>query len=72
MNATGLQAQCCIAWIRCDLFSCQMCCYQFIVQHVIRNVECSADDVKKGFSVHFADTYEDVYKVALDYEDSSL
>lgn len=26
-----------------------------------------ADDVRKGFEVHFADTFEDVYRVALDY-----
>lgn len=33
---------------------------------------CTADDVKKGFSVHFSDTFEDVYKVALDYDANSL
>lgn len=33
---------------------------------------CIADDVRKGFNVHFAETYEDVYKVALDYEADSL
>lgn len=27
-----------------------------------------ADDVREGFDVHFADTYEDVYRVALDYD----
>lgn len=27
-----------------------------------------ADDVRKGFTVHFADTFEDVYKVALEYD----
>ncbi len=26
------------------------------------------DDVRKGFEVHFADTFEDVYRVALDYD----
>lgn len=33
---------------------------------------CIADDVRQGFNVHFAETYEDVYKVALDYEVDSL
>ncbi len=27
-----------------------------------------SDDVRKGFEVHFADTFEDVYRVALDYD----
>lgn len=27
-----------------------------------------ADDVKEGFDVHFAETFEDVYKIALDYD----
>ena len=27
-----------------------------------------ADDVKKGFTVHFAETFDDVYKVALEYD----
>ncbi|KAL3145396.1 hypothetical protein ABBQ38_001644 [Trebouxia sp. C0009 RCD-2024] len=31
-----------------------------------------SDDVKKGFNVHFSDTFEDVYKVALDYDVNSL
>lgn len=30
-----------------------------------------ADDVRKGFSVHFAETFEDVYRVALDYDSST-
>ena len=33
---------------------------------------CAADDVKKGFDVHFSDTFEDVYKVALDYDVNTL
>lgn len=33
---------------------------------------CIADDVRQGFDVHFAETYEDVYKVALDYHVDSL
>lgn len=36
------------------------------------NALCVADDVKKGFNVHFSDTFEDVYKVALDYDVNSL
>lgn len=33
---------------------------------------CNADDVRKGFDVHFSDTFEDVYKVALDYDVNTL
>lgn len=31
-----------------------------------------SDDVRKGFEVHFADTFEDVYRVALDYDASTV
>ena len=31
------------------------------------NLSGFADDVKEGFNVHFAETFEDVYKIALDY-----
>lgn len=30
------------------------------------------DDVRKGFEVHFADTFEDVYSVALDYDANAV
>ena len=35
-------------------------------------LSCAADDVRKGFDVHFSDTFEDVYKVALDYDVNTL
>jgi hypothetical protein len=28
----------------------------------------SADEVREGLDVHFAETYEDVYKVAFEYD----
>lgn len=33
----------------------------------LTDVYLLSDDVRKGFEVHFADTFEDVYRVALDY-----
>lgn len=35
-------------------------------------VHLLADDVRKGFNVHFAETFEDVYRVALDYDTNSI
>ncbi len=32
----------------------------------------AADETKAGFDVHFVENYDEVFKVALDYESSEL
>ncbi len=31
-----------------------------------------ADETKAGFEVHFVDRYDEIFKIALDYESSEL
>jgi hypothetical protein len=40
--------------------------------HAHDGIECPAGEVKEGLDVHFVDNYDDLYKIALEYDAGPL